>query len=194
MIIEHLRSVTAILVMAHCAVIAGAAEPATAPQNAVSTQTSAPSAAPSPAAGKPLSASLGISVYPAKQQDAAKQSFDEYECHGWAKESSGYDPLNPSREEPVVAEEHKGGRVRGAVRGAAAGAVIGEVASNDAGKGAEIGAVTGVMRGGAQQRHAQQEAEKKAEAQTEEANAQRVNGFKKAFAACLQGRSYSVVM
>lgn len=193
---EHLRSVTAILVMAHCAVIADAAEPSAPPQKSA-TQTPAPPAATPPAAppaGKPLSASLGVVVYPAKQQDAGKQSQDEFECYNWAKGSTGYDPMNPPKQEPVVAETPKGGRVRGALRGAAAGAAIGEVASNDADKGAAIGATAGVLRGGQQQRHAQAAAQEQAEAQTAEAKKQQLDGFKKGFSACLQGRGYSAVI
>jgi hypothetical protein len=183
MIIEQLRSVTVIVVMAHCAFIAGAAE-APPPQKS----------APQSPADKPLSASLGVVVYPAKQQDAAKQSQDEFECYNWAKGSTGYDPMNPPKQEPVVAETPKGGRVRGALRGAAAGAAIGEVASNDADKGAEVGAVAGVLRGGQQQRHAQAAAQEQAQAQAEASRKQQLDGFKKGFSACLQGRGYSAVM
>lgn len=193
MIIEQLRSLTAILVMAHCAGIASGAE-VTPPAPKTATQTPASPATNAQPIGKPLSASLGVVAYPTKQQDAAKQSQDEFECYNWAKQASGYDPINAPPPPPVVVEPQSGGRVRGALRGAAAGAAVGEVASNDADKGAAVGAVAGTMRGGQQQRRAQQAGQEQAEAKAQEARKQQLDGFKKGFSACLQGRGYSAVM
>ncbi len=95
-----------------------------------------------------LASSVGVYIYPAKDQSAEQQGKDDYECFGWAKGQTGYDPLNPP---PATAaapaqQQASGSRLRGAARGAVGGAIIGEVAGDDGGKGAAIGATLGVMR------------------------------------------------
>src|ERR671912_2560762 len=108
--------------------------------------------------------SLGIYVFPAKDQDAATQQKDDGDCYRWAVEQSGVDPINPPKVEAAQVDTAPDGTaVKGAARGAAAGVAIGAIAG-DAGKGAAIGAVAGGLagrppkkRGGA----AQKKAEKK---------------------------------
>lgn len=151
-----------------------------------------------------------VLVYPAKGQSPEQQSKDEGECHAWAKQKTGIDPValasEASRPAPVASappsESGPGGeRVRGAARGAAAGAAIGAIAG-DAGKGAAAGAAAGTMAGGArkraaereaaaQQQRAQQQAQAQSEAQSAEVR-QKLATFNKAYAACLEGRGYSV--
>ncbi len=82
-----------------------------------------------------------------------------------------------------------------AVRGAAAGALIGEIASDDAGKGAAYGAAVGMIRGRRKARSARQEAEEAAEQQgqqAQEATAEKLGNFKKAFSVCLEAKDYMV--
>jgi len=162
--------------------------------------------AQTPAPSKSLSTSLGVVVFPAKGQDAAKQSQDEGECFTWSKTQTGFDPMNPQASAPPVQAAAappppppSGQRARGAVRGAAAGAVIGEVANNDAGQGAAVGATVGVMKGGAEKRKAQAAAQQQAAQQQQQATAQQqaaVNEqaalFKKGFGACLESKGYTV--
>jgi hypothetical protein len=162
-------------------------------------------AAPSPAPS--LAASMGLSVYPAKGQDAAAQGKDEASCYQWSKTQSGYDPANPpptavaQKAAPPPAEP-TGARARGAVRGAAAGAVVGEIADNDAGKGAAYGAAAGVVAGGARNRQARRQQEAQTESANQQiqaaadqqnaANAQLLASFKKGMSACLEGKGYVV--
>ena len=162
--------------------------------------------AQTPPPTKSLSASVGVVAFPAKGQDATKQSQDEGECFTWSKTQTGFDPMNPQASAPPVQAAAappppppSGQRVRGAARGAAAGAVIGEVADDDAGKGAAIGATVGVMKGGAEKRKAQAAAQQQAAAGQQQAAAQQqaaVNEqaalFKKGFAACLESKGYTV--
>lgn len=163
------------------------------------TQAQPAQAAPAaPVAPKP--ATLGLYVYPGASQDAAQQATDENECYAWARQQTGLDPTAPPK--PVeAAEAPKGGAVKGAARGAAKGAVVGEVSDNrhigdegslDAGEGAAAGAAAGAVKG----RRAQKKAGKQAEAQAQQAaqaqDAQAKDTFKKAWGACLEGRSYSV--
>ncbi|MBI5041841.1 MAG: hypothetical protein HZB57_11785 [Gammaproteobacteria bacterium] len=131
-------------------------------------------------------------VYPAKGQSAQQQKQDEYQCYDWARQQSGYDPMQAaSQPAPAQAPAPTGGRLRGALRGAAGGAVIGEIANDDAGKGAAVGAVAGTMVGGARQRQAQ--AQQQAQVQQQQAaSAQQQQGYQRAYGACLEGRGYTV--
>lgn len=140
-----------------------------------------------------LSKSLNIIVYPAEGQDADQQGKDDYECFTWAKEQTGYDPMNPPE---VVAQAPdqgpNGSRLKGAARGAAGGAIIGEIADDDAGKGAAIGATVGAMRSGRQDRQARQAQAQQAEQAAQQQSAANANQFKGAYATCMEARKYTV--
>ena len=129
---------------------------------------------------------LNMYVFPAQGQDQATQEQDEYACYKWAVEQSGIDPMNPPE---VQADPNAGdGAIIGtSARGAAAGAAVGAI-SGSAGKGAAIGATLGAF-GGARRRGA---AEAGAEQQAQQQQAAMINSFKKAFAACLEGKGYTV--
>ncbi len=133
-----------------------------------------------------IAAPLGMYVFPANNQDQETQDKDEYDCYKWAVEQSGIDPINPP---DVQADPNAGdGAIVGtAARGAAAGAAIGAI-GGDAGKGAAIGAVAGAF-GGARRRGAAQAG---AEQQAQQQEAAMIDSFKKAFAACLEGKGYTV--
>jgi hypothetical protein len=142
-------------------------------------------------------ASIGFAqqpiIYPAKGQTPAQQQKDEGECHAWAKQTTGVDPValaQNSSSQPAPSGP-QGERVRGAARGAAAGAVVGEIANDDAGQGAAVGAVAGVVAGGARQRRtaqAQQQQQQQVQQQTQQALAT----YNRAVAACLEGRGYTI--
>ena len=169
----------------------------------------APAAAPSPAstaapaaAPASLSSSLGVIVFPAKNQTPAQQTSDEGACFSWAKTSTGIDPMAPAQPAAVQptqdpATAGKGSRARGAARGAAAGAAVGAIAG-DAGTGAAIGATTGVVAGGAAKRRAEaqsaqanQQAQANAEQQAQATAAQQKATFNKGFSACMEGKGYT---
>jgi len=178
-----------------------AQQPAPAPKTAPTTAGSAPTTAPTTAGS--LSSSLGMYVFPAKNQSATQQSTDEGACYGWAKSRTGIDPMNikapasqPSQQQ--AANTGGGEPVRGAARGAAAGAAIGAIAGN-AGQGAAIGATTGVFAGAAARRQARQEAAAKQQQQQAAANqqaqaaiAQQKATYNRAFSACMEGKGYTV--
>ena len=142
-----------------------------------------------------ISRSLGLYVFPAEGQDAAQQDADEAECFKWAKQQSGYDPLNPTV--AVAAEVDRsadGSAIGGAAVGAAGGAAIGAIAG-DAGKGAAIGAASGALIGGMRRRD-QQRRQAQAEQQWAQEQAaqynQRRGSYNRAYSACLEGRGYTV--
>jgi hypothetical protein len=139
-----------------------------------------------------ISKSLGLYVFPSEGQDAAQQDADEAECFKWAKQQSGYDPLNPT---VAVAQEvdrsADGSAVGGAAVGAAGGAAIGAIAG-DAGKGAAIGAVVGGVRG-RRSKVVGDEMQQQANNQAAAAETQRLaQDYNKAFTACMEGKGYKV--
>ena len=116
-------------------------------------------------------------VYPSKGQSHDQMEKDKYECYGWAKQNSGYDPM----QQQAAPEDER--IVGGAARGAAGGAIIGAIAG-DAGKGAAIGAGAGaVHRGIGNRRRDNEYQEQSAHADSE---------YNRAYSACLRGRGYSV--
>lgn len=159
---------------------------------------------PAPSPPPTLSSSLGVFVFPAKNQSAQQQSTDEATCFGWAKSQTGIDPMGikpqsaPAQQTASTANAGAGAPVRGAVGGAVAGTAIGAVAGN-AGKGAAIGATTGVLAGAAAKRRAKEEAAAKQQ-QQEQAAAQQAQAsvtqqkatYNKAYSACMEGKGYTV--
>ena len=160
-------------------------------------QQAAPALTPNP---EWIHQTLKVFVYPAKGQKPEQQQKDETECYTWARSQTGIDLTGPAT---VAATPGKvdnpadGARVKGAAGGAAGGAVVGAIAG-DAGKGAAIGATVGTMRGGVQKRKGKKaaaEQQKQAEAQAQQTAAatdtQKLDTFKKAYSACVQGRGYT---
>jgi OmpA family protein len=104
----------------------------------------------------------GVFVYPARGQSPSEQSRDEYQCHSWAVQQTGFNPMTAQTAyvPPPSFEAPEGGLFRGALRGGAIGAAGGAI-GGDAGKGAAIGAATfglfGAFRRRAQERREMQE-------------------------------------
>jgi len=139
-----------------------------------------------------ISKGLGLYVFPSKDQDKATQDADETACFKWAKEQTGYDPMNPTKVVAAQADTSlDGSAVVGAAGGAAAGAAIGAIAG-DTGQGAAIGAVVGGLRGRRSRvvgdQREQQQNEQAAAAKTKEL----ADDYNKAFTACMEGKGYTV--
>ena len=85
-----------------------------------------------------------LMVYPKDGQSAEQQEKDKFECYGWAKNESGFDPMAPptATTAPPQQESSRGGAGRGLMRGAAVGAIV------DGGEGAKKGAAAGALIGG----------------------------------------------
>ena len=129
-------------------------------------------------------------VYPAKGQTPEQQSRDQGEGQGWAKTNTGVDPVALASQPSAPPSQPRGGRLKGAAGGAAIGAA-GGAAAGDAGKGAGAGAAAGAVAGGIKQRRerrAQESAAVTADRQKQGAMEQ----YNKAYAACLEGRGYTV--
>jgi hypothetical protein len=129
-------------------------------------------------------------VYPQKGQSKEQQEKDEFECHKWAKEKTGFDPMAQPSSPAAAAPAPRGGAVRGAARGAALGAIGGAIAG-DAGKGAAIGAGVGGAGGALRQRGQVRQQQQAQQAEASAQNAQR-SQYQRAYGACLEGRGYTV--
>ena len=159
-----------------------------------------------PSGQKTLAATMSVYVFPTKGQTPEIQSQDEAACYSFAVQNTGTDPFQlqkQSEAQKQQTEQQKeqakqagaGAGAGGAVKGAAAGALIGEIASDDAGKGAAYGAAAGVIHGRRKGKAAQQQATAQAEqqgAQAQQATAQQLDNFKKAFSVCLEAKNYMV--
>jgi len=128
-------------------------------------------------------------IYPAQGQSYQQMDSDKYQCYGWAKNNSGFDPMQASA--PAAPQQsQQGGLLRGGARGAAFGAAIGAIAG-DAGKGAAIGAASGGMLGGMRRRDSQRQNNQANQQVQQNYNAARSN-YDRAYSACLEGRGYTV--
>ena len=135
-----------------------------------------------------------------RRSNCSQQASDEKTCYDWAVQNTGIDPLaapkNEETQQPAVQQtSRRGGGAGGAVRGAAAGAVIGEIANDDASQGAAVGAALGVVGGRRQARAAEQTAQAEAKETAEKtaaASEEQVKKFNNGFAACLEGKKYTV--
>jgi hypothetical protein len=148
--------------------------------------------APASEAPANIGKSLGLYVFPSNEQDPETQDTDELACYKWAMEQTGYDPINPPQvQAEQVDRSPDGTAVAGAARGAAAGAAIGAIAG-DAGEGAAIGAVAGAMRGRRAKVVGDQMEQQQNNAAAEAQKNEMMEGFKKAFSACMEGKGYTV--
>ena len=151
---------------------------------------------------KSLSQTLNVSAFPQTGQNAQQQSQDEAACYTWAVQNTGTDPFELQKKAQAQQQQTaqasaqaqaagQGQGVKTAAKGAAAGALIGG-AAGDAGTGAAVGAVTGAVVGRAKRKQAEGQAQQvQAQgAQAQQATAAQMEGFKKAFCACLEGKKY----
>ena len=119
---------------------------------------------------KPLSTTLGIYVFPEKDQSAEQQSLDEVECYEWAVKQTESDPFElkvQAEQQKAQAEElqaqKKSGRQKRGLRG---------------------------RRQKKKQAKQQQAVDQSQEASAETQRKQ--EEFKKAFSACLEAKDYTV--
>ena len=156
--------------------------------------------------GKTLASTMDVYVFPKEAQQSEQQSKDEAACYEWAGDNTGNNPFDLQKQSAVQAEQTEkekaaaqqagqGAGARGMLRGAAKGALIGEIANDDASEGAAWGAAAGAMRGRRQSQAAKAQATAKAEQQgqvKQQATAEQIENFKKAFSVCLEAKEYLV--
>ena len=139
-----------------------------------------------------ISKSLGYYIMPSNGQDTTTMQKDESDCFLWAKEQSGYDPLNPPEiTAATVDTSPDGAAIRGAARGAAAGAAIGSISGN-AGDGAAYGAIAGGLRNRRAKKVHDQQQQMANEQGAEAKKAELLEDYKKAYSLCLESKGYSL--
>lgn len=136
-------------------------------------------------------------IYPAQGQSADQTEQDKFSCYQWAKGQTGFDPMAAptASTPPPQTQEPTASAGKGIVGGAATGALIGGIASDDWGKGAAAGAVVGGLFGNNRKRR-QQDASRAQQDQWAQQQAaeyqQKRATYNRAYAACLEGRGYTV--
>jgi predicted lipid-binding transport protein (Tim44 family) len=142
-----------------------------------------------------------LMVFPAKGQSQEQTEKDKFECYTWAKGQTGFDPMQvptaSSPPPPQTAGSVGGGAVKGGVGGGLLGLGVGAIAGGKSGakKGAAIGGLSGAAIGGMRS-HSQQQDQAQARQQWEQQQAsqyaQKRGAYDRAYAACLEGKGYSV--
>jgi len=152
-----------------------------------------------PAAPPPTLKSIGLIVYPAKKQTPEQQAKDESSCSQWAESQTGIKISGGQVDAQAAGEAAKaqaaeattGAAVVGSAKGAAVGAAMGAI-TGDAGEGAAIGAVAGAVGGRRKKKQVEAQAGQQGAQQAQAQNKAAMDQFKKAAAACLTGRGYTV--
>ena len=165
------------------------------------------------AANAPTGAQNAVYAYPMAGQSLDQQQQDNWECHNWSVQQSGFDPQRPPpaprvgysspppQQSSGVLGLGQGAPITDAAKGAATGAIFGAIAG-DAGKGAAIGAVTTTLFGGIKRRNRQQQEQqwRQQQYQQQQYEQQQYEGqirqlthnYNRAFAACMSARQYQV--
>ena len=160
----------------------------------------------------PAVAQNAVYAYPMAGQSLERQQQDNWECHNWSVQQTGYDPQRPPPGPGVAyapAPQQSSGAlglgqgapVQDAARGAAFGAIFGGIAG-DAGKGAAYGAVTTTLFGGIKRRNRAQQEQQWQQQQYQQQQYQQQQydqqiqamsqNFYRAYAACMSARKYQV--
>lgn len=128
-------------------------------------------------------------IFPMNGQSQDQQDMDEFQCQRFARERTGFDPMQTPTA-TSARPQSQGGIVGGAARGALLGTAVGAVAG-DARRGAAIGATGGGVMGG--MRRADSQAQQDSWAREQNAIYQRNRSdWNRAFTACMEGRGYTV--
>ncbi len=135
-------------------------------------------------------------VFPSQGQSQEQIDRDKVECQVWARQQTGFDPLQTPTAitPPATSGGRQGGILRGGARGAVLGTVTGAITGNT-GRGAAIGASSGALIGGfrtADQRRNEQAAQQQLAQQQVAQHSQERGRFNRAYIACLEGKGYSV--
>ncbi len=141
-------------------------------------------------------AAQDVFAYPNQGQSQEQQDKDNFECYNWARQQSGFDPMQvPTASAPPPQQQSTGpGMVGGAAVGAGVGAVGGAI-GGDTGKGALIGAAAGGILGGLRSNNRQkqnQQSRQNWERQQSAQYQQGRNNYNRAFSACMSGRGYTI--
>ena len=142
-----------------------------------------------------------VYFYPNRGQSPAQQDRDSYECYLWAVNQTGFDPsapyLAPHHKLAVVPDQPPGtGTAVGAITGAMLGAAVSSRGNMP--EGALIGAVAGALVGSTSDAARQEQTYRRQQHYDRQAGKRMKNierqaaNYRRAMAACLEGRGYNV--
>lgn len=134
-------------------------------------------------------------VFPAKGQSQDQIERDKFSCYQWAKNQSGFDPMQPPPASAPPPQSSAGinDTFKGAALGAGAGALFKRKGSRS--KGAMTGALIGGVLGGimeSDKRRRHERNRQQYEMQRANAYAAQRNSYNRAYTACLEGKGYTV--
>jgi hypothetical protein len=145
---------------------------------------------------------LPLYVYPASGQAPAQLDRDRYECHLWSVRQARFDPSLPDTPPAQRVQVVRTGPPPGTAvaAGAFSGAVLGAAVASpwNTGEGALIGAAAGAMVGAVAESAAADESKRIEQARVAQQAAASApsggsaDGYRRALAACLEARGYSV--
>jgi hypothetical protein len=138
---------------------------------------------------KGMASTVGLYVYPQKQQSATQQLTDEQQCYDNAKTQTGFDPNATTT--GAKTPKSSGGNDHAAAKGALRGATVSGAVGGDPGQGAARGAILGSVRAKRKAKEQTEQADKTADAAKTQQQ-QKQDNFKRALSACLDARGYSV--
>jgi hypothetical protein len=143
-----------------------------------------------------------VYFYPAAGQTPERQERDRYDCYLWAVRQTGFDPSQPpqieSKRVEVIPVAPPG---EGVLAGAFSGAILGAAVSRprEASEHAVLGAILGAAIGAAaessrqgQAMVVQQRQERRIARGYDSQIERQANDYRRAMAACLEGRGYTV--
>jgi hypothetical protein len=141
---------------------------------------------------KGMASTVGLFVYPQKNQSATQQLTDEQQCYNSAKTQTGYDPNSaaPAAKTKGQKSGESGDDNHAAAKGAARGAMMSGATGGDAAAGARRGAIIAGMRSKREQKKDTKSTEQTDAKKT--AQDKKMDDFKRATSACLDARGYSV--
>jgi hypothetical protein len=138
---------------------------------------------------KGMASTVGLYVYPQKQQNATQQLTDEQQCYSSAKTQTGFDPNATTT--AAKAAKPNSGNDHAAAKGALRGATVSRAVGGDPGQGAARGALLGGVRARRKEKQQTEKADKQADVKKTQQQ-QNQDNFKRAMSACLDARGYSV--
>ncbi|MEM7222251.1 MAG: hypothetical protein AAF495_04690 [Pseudomonadota bacterium] len=130
--------------------------------------------------------------YPAEHQSQQEQDADAWQCHQWATETTGVDPIAMAHQESQILAEKEdeeslaGGAARGAEHGLLAGEVFGGGLARHAALGGGIGALRALH-----QHRKEMDRQHQAYLQAYRARQAKLKSYDHAVAACMKGRGYT---
>ena len=158
---------------------------------------SPPPRGPANGTAAPAPPSVEVYFYPAKGQSKVQQERDRYECYTWARDQTGFDPSLPQLAPGQRIQIEPAPSGDAATAGAMTGAILGAVTSRrgEEREGAFKGAIAGAILGGLSEEAKMKEAERLAQQEQARQGArltERAEDYRRAMAACLEGRGYKV--